>query len=282
MDGAALAGSDDQARAIRALLGESTPAGTSVEIAWAVPKLLERAAAPRPLVVVFDDVHWGEATFLDLVEQVADLSRGAPVFLLCMARPELLEHRPTWGGGKLNATTVLLEPLNSDEADELIDRLLPAGARTDPALRTRALEAAAGNPLFLEEIAAVVASSGGNVLVPPTIQALLAARLDQLDPAERWVLERGSVEGNSFHRGAVSARARPSPGNGPCGSPRTWEATGAPDRPRPASSKFSERSLYTFCHPKTSFIMANRTIPQSADGCPPILPPGGQPEGRHQ
>ena len=205
MDGAALAGSDDQARAIRALLGESTPAGTSVEIAWAVPKLLERAAAPRPLVVVFDDVHWGEATFLDLVEQVADLSRGAAVFLLCMARPELLEHRSTWGGGKLNATTVLLEPLNSDEADELIDRLLPAGARTDPALRTRALEAAAGNPLFLEEIAAVAASSGGDVLVPPTIQALLAARLDQLDPAERRVLERGSVEGNSFHRGAVEA-----------------------------------------------------------------------------
>jgi predicted ATPase len=127
------------------------------------------------------------------------------VFLLCMARPELLEHRPTWGGGKLNATTVLLEPLNSDEADELIDRLPPAGTGTDPALRTRALAAAAGNPLFLEEIAAVVASSGGNVLVPPTIQALLAARLDQLDPAERRVLERGSVEGNSFHRGAVEA-----------------------------------------------------------------------------
>ena len=156
-------------------------------------------------MVVLDDLHWGEPTFLDLVEQVADLSRGAPVFLLCLARPELLDRRPAWGGGKLNATTVLLEPLNSDEAGELIERLLPAAAVTDPALRTRALEAAAGNPLFLEEIAAVAASSGGNVLVPPTIQALLAARLDQLDPAERRVLERGSVEGSSFHRGAVEA-----------------------------------------------------------------------------
>ena len=199
------AGSDDQARAIRALLGESAPAGTSVEIAWAVRKLLERAAAQRPLVVVLDDVHWGEPTFLDLVEQVADLSRDAPLLLLCLARPELLERRPAWGGGKLNATTVLLEPLNSDEADELIGRLLPDRSLADAALRARALEAAAGNPLFLEEIAAVVASSGGDVFVPPTIQALLAARLDQLEPAERRVLERGSVEGNSFHRGAVEA-----------------------------------------------------------------------------
>jgi class 3 adenylate cyclase/tetratricopeptide (TPR) repeat protein len=203
--GDALTGQPDQARAIRALLGESAPAGTSAEIAWAVRKLLERAAAQRPLVVVFDDLHWGEPTFLDLVEQVADLSRGAPVFLLCLARPELLERRPAWGGGKLNATTVLLEPLNSDEAGELIERLLPTDGVTDPALRARALETAAGNPLFLEEIAAVATSSGSNVLIPPTIQALLAARLDQLDPAERRVLERGSVEGNSFHRGAVEA-----------------------------------------------------------------------------
>jgi class 3 adenylate cyclase len=207
MDGA-LTGSDDQARAIRGLLGESAPAGTSIEIAWAVRKLLERAAAQRPLVVVLDDVHWGEQTFFDLVEHVADLSRGAPILLLCIARPELLERRPAWGGGKLNAATVLLEPLNSDEADELIGRLLPTCAPADAALRTRALEAAAGNPLFLEEIAAVVASSGGsggNVVVPPTIQALLAARLDQLEPGERRVLERGSVEGHSFHRSAVEA-----------------------------------------------------------------------------
>jgi class 3 adenylate cyclase len=138
--GEALTSSAEQARAIRALLGESAPAGTSAEIAWAVRKLLERAAAPRPLVVVFDDIHWGEPTFLDLVEQVADLGRGAPVLLLCLARPELLDRRPAWGGGKLNATTVLLEPLNSDEAGELIERLLPAAAVTDSALRTRAQE----------------------------------------------------------------------------------------------------------------------------------------------
>jgi tetratricopeptide (TPR) repeat protein len=205
LDTQALMGGADQARAIRALLGEAVPAGSSTEIAWAVRKLLERAAAARPLVVVLDDVHWGEQTFFELVEQVADLSRGAAILLLCLARPELLERRPAWGGGKLNATTVLLEPLNAEEAGELIGRLLPAEGLGDPVLRTRVLEAAAGNPLFLEEIAAIVASSGGDILVPPTIQALLAARLDQLEPGERRVLEWGSVEGNSFHRGAVEA-----------------------------------------------------------------------------
>jgi class 3 adenylate cyclase/tetratricopeptide (TPR) repeat protein len=200
-----LTGKDDQARAVRALLGESAPACTSSEIAWAVRKLFEQAAAQRPLVIVLDDVHWAEQTLFDLVEHVADLSRGAPLLLLCLARPELLERRPAWGGGKLNATTVLLEPLNSAEADELISRLLPYSATNDRALRARVLETAAGNPLFLQEMAAVVAASGDNVFVPPTIQALLAARLDQLEPGERRVLERGSVEGNSFHRGAVEA-----------------------------------------------------------------------------
>lgn len=195
----------DHARAIRSLLGEPVQGGRPGDIAWAVRKLLERAAADRPLVVVFDDVHWGEQTFLDLVEHVADLSRGAPILLLCMARPELLERRPTWGGGKLNASTVLLEPLSAAEAEQLIDRLLPPAALADPARRTRVLDAAAGNPLFLEEMASVVAFSGDDVPIPPTIHALLAARLDQLEPAERRVLERGSVEGNSFHLDAVEA-----------------------------------------------------------------------------
>jgi class 3 adenylate cyclase/tetratricopeptide (TPR) repeat protein len=200
-----LCGGPEEAAAIRALLGSADVATSATEIAWAVRKLFERAAAARPLVVVFDDVHWGEKTFLDLVEHVTDLSRDAPILLFCLGRPELLDRRPTWGGGKLNATTVLLEPLNAEEAEELIDRLLPESEARDEALRARVREAAAGNPLFLEEIAAVVATSGGAVTVPPTIQALLAARLDQLDPGERRVLERGSVEGKSFHRGAVQA-----------------------------------------------------------------------------
>ncbi|HET7354209.1 MAG TPA: hypothetical protein VFJ11_09215, partial [Gaiellaceae bacterium] len=123
------------------------------------------------------------------------------------ARPELLDRRPTWAGGKLNATTVLLEPLTADETDELIERLLGDSALADP-LRVRIRESAEGNPLFVEQMLAMVAESpNGDVVVPPTIQALLAARLDQLDVAERGVLERGSVEGKIFHRGGVEALA---------------------------------------------------------------------------
>ena len=189
---------------LASILGDDSAASSPDEIAWAFRKLLESRATESPLVVVFDDVHWGEPTFLDLVEHVADLSRDAPILLLCMARPELLDARPAWGGGKLNATNVLLEPLAPQESVELIESLTGG---IDDELRGRILEAAGGNPLFVEEMVAMVPEGGGDVAVPPTIQALLAARLDQLDPAERSVLESGAVEGQVFHRGAVAALA---------------------------------------------------------------------------
>jgi len=189
------------------ILGDASAAGSPDEIAWAVRKLLEAHAAERPLVVVFDDIHWGEPAFLDLIEHVADLSRDAPILLLCLARPELLERRAAWGGGKLNATNVLLEPLAVEESRELIEALVEAET-IDAGLRARILESAAGNPLFVEEMVAMVAEDDrSDITVPPTIQALLAARLDQLDTAERGVLERGSIEGQVFHRGAVVALA---------------------------------------------------------------------------
>ena len=198
-------------QALAPILGDETVASSPEEIAWAVRKLFERVAAERPLVVVFDDLHWGEPVFLDLVEHVADLSRDAPILLLCMARPELLDRRPAWGGGKLNATNVLLEPLAPAETDELIDRLL-SGHLLNASLRDRIREAAGGNPLFVGEMLAMLEESGNgdvstDVVVPPTIQALLASRLDQLDTAERGILERGAVEGQVFHRGAVVALA---------------------------------------------------------------------------
>ncbi|HZE29620.1 MAG TPA: adenylate/guanylate cyclase domain-containing protein, partial [Gaiellaceae bacterium] len=193
---------------LASILGDDSASGSPEEIAWAFRKLLEARAAERPVVVVFDYLHWGEPTFLDLVEHVADLSRDAPILLLCMARAELLDVRPAWGGGKLNATTALLEPLAPDETAELLASL---GEGLDEQLRERILEAAGGNPLFVEEMVAVAAEGEGDVAVPPTIHALLAARLDQLDPAERGVLERGAVEGQVFHRGAVTALAPDEP-----------------------------------------------------------------------
>jgi predicted ATPase len=196
------------AAALDALLGGETVSTSSEEIAWAFRKLLETVATETPVVCVFDDVHWGEETFLDLVEHVADLSRDAPILLLCMARPELLDLRTGWAGGKVNATSVLLEPLAPEETVRLIESLAHLGDD----MRIRILDAAEGNPLFVEEMVALVgASGGGEVTVPPTIQALLAARLDQLDASERGVLERGAIEGRIFHRGAVQALAPDEP-----------------------------------------------------------------------
>jgi class 3 adenylate cyclase/tetratricopeptide (TPR) repeat protein len=195
---------EDAAAPLRSLLGESDSGTTTDEIAWGFRRLLEEASEREPLACVFDDLQWAEPTFLALVESVAELSRDAPILILCMARPELLELRPSWGGGMWNATTVLLEPLNAGETDRLLAHL--GGA--EPQLATRIMAAAEGNPLFVEEMLALVRDSAdGRVDVPPTIRALLAARLDQLDPAERGVLERGSVEGEIFHRGAVEALA---------------------------------------------------------------------------
>jgi class 3 adenylate cyclase len=192
----------DAARPLQSLLGETELLASAEEIAWGFRKLLEQETQAHSLVVVFDDLHWAEETLFDLVEHVAELSRDAPVLLLCMARPELLERRPSWGGGKWNATTVLLEPLDAEETEQLLSEL----GELSPELHERIVQVAEGNPLFLEEMLALVRDSGGaRVDVPPTIQALLAARLDQLDPAERSVLEHGSVEGRIFHRGAVAA-----------------------------------------------------------------------------
>jgi class 3 adenylate cyclase/tetratricopeptide (TPR) repeat protein len=185
---------------VRALLRDEQPVSSSDEIAWAFRKLLEAVASSRALVCVFDDLHWGEETFLDLVEHVADLSRDAPILLLCMARPDLLDRRSGWAGGKVNATNVLLEPLGSDETELLIGRL----AELEPGLRARIREASEGNPLFVEEMVALVEASGDEVLtVPPTIQALLIARLDQLDRSERDVLQCAAVEGRVFHVGVL-------------------------------------------------------------------------------
>ena len=178
------------AAAIRSLLGESEAGTSAEEIAWAFRKLLEEQA---PLVLVFDDIQWGEQTFLDLVEHVVLLSSRAPLLVVCIARPELLESRPSW------PVTVRLEPLGSEEAASLI------GTAVAEELRAKIAVAAGGNPLFIAEMLAMAGEVGAGVEVPPSLRSLLAARLDQLDAGERRVLERGAVEGEVFHRGAVQA-----------------------------------------------------------------------------
>ena len=181
------------AAAIRSVLGLSDAPTSAEEIAWAFRKTLEQVASSAPLVVLFDDIQWAEETFLDLVEHVALLSSGAPILLLCLARPELGELRTGW------PVTLRLGPLGAAAVDELIpDRVVGD-------LRERIARAAGGNPLFVGEMVAMADETEGEVTVPPTLRALLAARIDQLETAERGVLERGAIEGEVFHRSAVQA-----------------------------------------------------------------------------
>jgi DNA-binding SARP family transcriptional activator/tetratricopeptide (TPR) repeat protein len=190
-------------------VGLTDRTSTPEEIFWAVRKLLEALARDRPLVVFLDDLHWAEPTFLDLVENLGDMTRDAPVLVVCLARPELLEERPSWAGGKPNATSILLEPLSDSECGALIDNL----AEAVPAdVRERITEAADGNPLFVEQMLAMLGENGGGsgdaqLSIPPTIHALLAARLDRLGDGERAVVERASVIGKEFWPSAIAELA---------------------------------------------------------------------------
>ena len=189
---------------IRALLGEVDTPTTPTQIAWAVRKLFE-AVADRPLVVLLEDVHWGEPPLHDLLEHITRLARTAPILLLGLARPEVFEVWPALSQGALETTTVVLEPLSTGDTEELVARL--AGAtELEPGLSAKITAASAGNPLFVEEMLAMLRESGDrDVTVPPTIKALLAARLDQLPVIERTVLERGAIEGELFHASTVEA-----------------------------------------------------------------------------
>jgi class 3 adenylate cyclase/tetratricopeptide (TPR) repeat protein len=203
--------------AISELLDFAEGTTTLEEQFWAVRRLLEHLARQVPLVVEFDDVHWGEPKFLDLIEHIADWTRDAPILLVCVARQELLDRRPGWGGGKLNATSLSLEPLTEKECDRLVAYLLGRAEIAEDA-RDRITEAAEGNPLFVEEMLSMLIDEGklvqddgrwvaaidlSSVAVPPTIQALLSARIDRLRPDERAVLECAAVAGKVFWRGAV-------------------------------------------------------------------------------
>jgi predicted ATPase/class 3 adenylate cyclase len=206
----------DRASSVRLLLegGASSPE----EVFFSVRKLFEELARERPFVLVLDDVQWAEPTLLDFVDHVSDLSRNAPVLVVCLARPELLDERSGWGGGKLNATSVLLEPLPESDCELLLRNLL-GEAELAEQTRERILQAAEGNPLFVEETLEMLIDDGllerrngswvatadlVEVTVPPTIHALLAARLDRLSVEERAVVECAAVEGKLFHRGAVT------------------------------------------------------------------------------
>jgi class 3 adenylate cyclase/tetratricopeptide (TPR) repeat protein len=170
------------------------------ETARSVRRLIEAVARDWPLALVFEDIHWAEPAMLDLIDHVASTARDSAILLLCLARPELLDDRSSWGGGKVNATTMLLEPLDAEQSDRLVANL--AGL-LEPKTRQSITEVAEGNPLFLEEMVAMVVDEGATGVVPPTINALLAARLELLDDPERATLAVAAVVGRFFSADAV-------------------------------------------------------------------------------
>src|ERR671939_339709 len=188
-------------------LGLAEPSGRE-ETFWAVRRLLETAAREFPLVAVFEDVHWAEPTLLDLIEYVSGFSSGAPILLLCLARPDLLETRSGWAVPQQGRSILELQPLPEPHAQELVARL--GTDRLSEHAQAQIVETGEGNPLFLEQLVAVQAS-GEPATLPPSVQAVLAARIDRLEPGERAVLAHASVEGRIFHRGALAAVLPPSP-----------------------------------------------------------------------
>jgi len=184
-------------RVLGAVGANPAPGG---ETFWAVRRLFEELARDRPLVVLIEDIHWAEPTLLDLLEYLAGWTHDAPVLLLCLARPDLLDARPGWlthtGGG------VTLEPLTEEQSLKLLDEIAQEWP-LDAAAREHITEAADGNPLYLEQMAAMLAEGGPTHAIPPTIHALIAARLDRLPPDERSVLESAAVAGKHFVRSAL-------------------------------------------------------------------------------
>ena len=177
-------------------------AGTQ-ETYWAFRKVCEALADDRPLILCFEDVHWAEPTMLDLVEYLAGWIRDSPILVLCVARPEFLDARPAWLGGGGAEASLTLTPLSRTDSLELLDGL---GASSET--QERIAEAADGNPLYAEQMAAMVAEGADQDALftfPPTIQALLAARLDRLSVQERAVIERAAVAGKEFWREAILA-----------------------------------------------------------------------------
>jgi DNA-binding SARP family transcriptional activator len=209
-------------RPLTEALGEAALVLPDLEngLAEAVRHLLERLALERPLVLVLDDLHFAEPDLLGVVEHLARSSRTASILVVCVARPELLDSSPGWGGGNPNATTTLLEPLSEAETERLLDNLLGESDLPD-AVRDYVLRTADGNPLFVEELLAMLVDRDiltrregrwtttelPAIPVPATIRALIEARIDRLAERERRALELASVVGKRFERADVAELA---------------------------------------------------------------------------
>jgi predicted ATPase len=192
---------DDVAQHLAILIGlasdEAVPDRET--LFFSIRCFIEAVARERPTMLVFEDLHWADAGLLDLVELLGERLRDLPILILALARPELIDARPGWGGGLPATTTLSLGPLTSEEAQLLaLERLTGGVDRADEIAQT-----AAGNPLFIEQLAASLIESGDGGALPTTIRGLVAARLDALPTRERAVLLDAAAGGKTFWRGAL-------------------------------------------------------------------------------
>jgi class 3 adenylate cyclase/tetratricopeptide (TPR) repeat protein len=190
---------------LRELVAPDSAAAVAADILVAARGALEALAQERAVAVVFDDVQWAEETFLDLIEYLGLWIKDAPVLLLSIARPDVFDHRPEWRDADSGPMLLRLGALEDADVRTLVDEI--AGKAMTETERELAVRGADGYPFFAEQLVAWSAEAGGleEGAVPPTIDALLASRLDRLDPPERAVLERAAVIGRDFWQGAVSA-----------------------------------------------------------------------------
>jgi class 3 adenylate cyclase/tetratricopeptide (TPR) repeat protein len=213
------------------------------DLTRAVIELFESLARREPLLVVLEDVHWAEPPLLDLVEHLLGRTRDAPLMLLCLARDDLLERRPEWRTQTPMSSTFELPPLSPAHTQALVQSLLPAGEVGEHAGR-RLAERAEGNPLFAEQLVALL-REGGEVRLPPTIQALLAARLDRLAPAERAAIGAAAVIGREFWADAVATLV---PGQDPHGVPELLATLARKRLVMPQESTLESEAGYSFTH----------------------------------
>ena len=169
----------------------------------ALRSFFEALAEERPLVLVFEDLQWADDVLLDFIDHVAEWTRDVPILVLCTTRPELLLRRPDWGGGKLNALTLALGALTDTDAARLVASLL-AGNRLDVATQAALLARAGGNPLFTEQFVRMLGDDA-TIEVPDSVQAIIAARLDLLEPDEKALVQDAAVVGEIFWPGALAS-----------------------------------------------------------------------------
>ncbi|HEY6113122.1 MAG TPA: adenylate/guanylate cyclase domain-containing protein, partial [Gaiellaceae bacterium] len=167
-------------------------------------RFLEGLAEQRPLVMVVEDIHWADESLLDFLDELVDWLTDIPLLVVATARPELLERRPNWGGGKLNATTLALSPLSDEQTAELIGRLLERPLLAAESQRAL-LERAGGNPLYAEQFVELYVEQGStdDLRLPETLQGIIAARLDGLPKPEKGLLQDAAVVGKVFWASSI-------------------------------------------------------------------------------